>query len=197
VRIAVLGSGNVGMSIANGFADAGHDVVIGTRNADKPELDSWLRQGRSALDYRGATDAAELVVLAVPGRLVREIVEQIGPGAFDSKIVVDATNPILHVGDSVEPAYGENSSATEEVQKALPGARVIKGFNEILAPRMMSPDTSKGPAHMRIAGDDADAKRVFAELMEPFGWTIDDLGGVEQARLLEQKTLNWMRRPRT
>lgn len=193
MRIAVLGAGSVGMTLASGFAARGHDVVIGTRDPSKPEVADWVDRGHKALDYRSAVDAAETVFLAVPGRVVRDVALEIGPEAFDSKIVVDVTNPVVRIGDRVEPAYGEDSSSTEELQKVLPSARVIKAFNEKMVARMMDPDTSKGEPHMRICGNDAEAKRVFGQLVEPIGWIVDDIGGAEQARVLEAKTLNWMR----
>jgi len=196
LRIAILGSGNVGMSLARGFADSGHEVAIGTRDASKPVVATWVGAGGRALGYAEAAAWAELVVLAVPGRLVRDVVREIGPEAFDGKIVIDATNPVLVTDDDVVPAYGEDSSAGEEVQKALPGARVVKAFNQIMAAHMLSPDTSKGPRHMRIAGDDAAAKEAVAELLRPYGWEATDLGGIEHSRALEATTVKWMRSQR-
>lgn len=196
MKIAILGSGNVGMSLARGFADGGHEVAIGTRDASKPVVAAWVAAGGRALGYAEAADWAELVVLAVPGRLVRDVVSEIGPEAFDGKIVIDATNPVLVTDDDVVAAYGEDSSAGEEVQRALPGARVVKAFNQIMAAQMLSPDTSKGPRHMRIAGDDASAKETVTELLSPYGWEVTDLGGIEHSRALEATTIRWMRSQR-
>ena len=178
MRIAVIGSGNVGMSLANGFAAGGHGVAVGTRDASKPSLGQWVAAGRLALGYREATEWGELVCLAVPGRLVRQTVLDIGPAAFGDKIVIDVTNPVLITEDSVEAAYGEDSSAAEVVQAALPDARVVKAFNQIEATQMLAPDTSKGPRHMRICGNDQAAKAFVAELLAPYGWEVPDLGGI-------------------
>lgn len=196
MRIAILGAGTVGMSLANGFAQGGHEVAVGTRDASKPDVAAWVTAGGRAHGYGEAAEWAELVVLAVPGRLVRDIVREIGSEAFDGKIVIDATNPVLVTDDDVVAAYGEDSSAGEEVQKALPGARVVKAFNQIMASQMLSPDTSRGPRHMRIAGDDAAAKQAVAELLRPYGWEATDLGGIEHARALEATTIKWMRSQR-
>jgi 8-hydroxy-5-deazaflavin:NADPH oxidoreductase len=185
------------MSLANGFSAGGHEVAVGTRDATKPSLAQWVADGHLALGQREATEWAELVCLAVPGRLVRQTVLDIGPAAFGDKIVIDVTNPVLVTEDSVEAAYGEDSSAAEVVQAALPDARVVKALNQIAAPDMLAPDTSKGPRHMRICGNDQAAKAAVAELLAPFGWEVTDLGSVERARDLEATTLRWIRSQRS
>jgi predicted dinucleotide-binding enzyme len=196
VRIAVIGSGNVGLSLANGFVAGGNDVTLGTRDASKPSLAHWVAAGRPTTGYREATEWGELVCLAVPGRLVRQTVLDIGPAAFGDKIVIDATNPVLITEDSVVSAYGEDLSAGEVVQQALPEARVVKAFNQIAAPEMLAPGASKRPRHMRICGNDETAKAVVAELLAPYGWAVTDLGGIEHSRALEATTLKWVRSQR-
>lgn len=196
MRIAILGSGSVGMSLARGFVRGGHDVFLGTRDASKPEIAEWLAaDGASAhaTGYREAVQGAELVVLAVPGRLVRDYVLEIGAEAFAGAIVIDATNPLLFTDSGVQAAFGEDTSAAEVVAAELPGVPVIKAFNQIMAARMLDPDTSAGPAIMRIAGDDATAKQRVTELLESYGWTIEDRGPLSAARALEGGTLKWIR----
>ena len=72
-----------------------------------------------------------------------------------------------------------------------------KRLNQIAAPDMLAPDTSKGPRHMRICGNDQAAKAAVAELLAPFGWEVTDLGSVERARDLEATTLRWIRSRRS
>jgi predicted dinucleotide-binding enzyme len=197
MRIAILGSGSVGMSLARGFLRGGHYVVVGTRDTNRPEIAEWLAASATAAratDYREAVQGAELVVLAVPGRLVRDEVREIGAEHFAGAIVVDATNPLLFTDSGAEAAYGEDFSAAEAVAAELPGVAVVKAFNQIGAERMLDPDTSAGPAVMRIAGDDSAAKQRVTELLEPYGWTIEDRGPLREARALEGSTLAWIRR---
>ncbi len=196
MRIGVIGSGNVGMALSRGFAAGGHEVMLGTRDPGKKVVTAWLEGAGPAASARGVREAAEfgeVVVLAVPGSRLAEVVDHIGADAFADKIVLDPTNPIDPTVHCPEPVF-PGSSATEFLQASLPGARVVKALNLVGPDRMLDPDLSHGPRTMRIAGDDPDAKRVIGELLESYGWTIDDLGDATHARELEARTLEWMRK---
>jgi predicted dinucleotide-binding enzyme len=196
MRIAVIGAGSVGTSLASGFAQAGHDVILGTRDASTPRAVALSQRHGDSLrvsDYRSATQDSELVVLAVPGRVVVDTVTQIGPDAFADRIVIDATNPVLVTDEGVTSAFGEDDSAAEALQRTLPGAHVVKAFNQIEAANMLDrlPD-EKRP--LRIAGDDEPSKVVVTELLESFGWKVRDLGPLSRSRPLEQGVVDWVAR---
>jgi 8-hydroxy-5-deazaflavin:NADPH oxidoreductase len=196
MRIAVIGAGSVGTSLASGFAQAGHDVILGTRDAGAPHVESLSREYGDSLrvsDYRTAAQAADLVVLAVPGRVVVETVMQTGTEAFAGRIVIDATNPVLVTDEGVTSAFGEDDSAAEALQRALPDAHVVKAFNQIEAANMLQrlPD-EKRP--LRIAGDDDQSKAVVTGLLESFGWKVRDLGPLSRARPLERGVVDWVAR---
>lgn len=196
MRIAVIGAGSVGTSLASGFAQAGHDVILGTRDAGAPHVESLSRKYGGSLrvsDYRTATRDAELVVLAVPGRVVVDTVTQIGTDAFAGRIVIDATNPVLVTDQGVTSAFGEDDSAAEALQRTLPDAHVVKAFNQIEAANMLErlPD-EKRP--LRIAGDDEPSKAVLTGLLESFGWKVRDLGPLSRARPLERGVVDWVAR---
>lgn len=197
MRIGILGSGSVGMSLARGFARGGHDVMVGTRGAPRPELAEWATAGAPAASvgsYDEAVAFGDAVIFTVPGRLVVATAEQVGADAFAGKLVIDPTNPLLFTPEGVEAAFGEDSSAGEQLQAALPDAHVVKAFNQVGAEQMLTPDASKGLVVMRIAGDDAGAKAEVAELLTPYGWLIEDQGGIAAARQLEARTLSFVRR---
>ena len=196
MRIAVIGAGSVGTSLASGFARAGHDVFLGTRDTGASHVTSLSRQYGDSLrvrDYRTAAQAAEIVVLTVPGRVVVETVTRIGTDAFAGSIVIDVTNPVLVTEKGVTSAFGEDDSAAEALQRALPGAHVVKAFNQIEAANMLRrlPD-EKRP--LRIAGNDEPSKAVVAELLESFGWKVRDLGPLSRARPLERGVVDWVAR---
>lgn len=196
MRIGIIGTGNVGMSLATGFALAGHEVVLGTRDPDKQAIGEWLAQaGPSATvtSDDAAARQAEVVVLAVPGRLLPELVASIGAETFSGKVVIDPTNPVVYSDRGPEAAFGEDSSALEYLTDALPGAGVVKAFNQVQAPQMLDPERSEVTV-MRICGDDAEAKETVTALLETFGWRVRDLGGAPKARKLEEGALDWMRR---
>ncbi|NTU70998.1 MAG: NAD(P)-binding domain-containing protein [Coriobacteriia bacterium] len=196
MRISVLGTGNVGMSLATGFARIGNEVMLGTRDAAKPAVTEWLAAGdpaRTAGTYEAAADFGDVVVLAIPGRLLPELITELGSARMAGKTVLDATNPIAFGPDGVTNAYGADDSGTETLQRGWPGARVVKAFNQINAADMGDPGPEP-PSPLRIAGDDADAKAVIGGLGEALGWTVRDLGGIEKSRALERGVVDWIAR---
>ncbi len=186
--IGILGSGHVGSSLATGFADAGHTVVLGSRDPSQSRLLNWVAEDpdrRHVGDYRAAVDSSELVIFAVPGRVLAETLDYIGRDAFDGKIVIDATNPFVktQAGQTID-FYGEDDSGAEFLQRELPGAPVVKAFNQISARVMLHPEQANMD-RLRIAGDSEAAKRIVTELLESFGWKVRDLGPLSRARALE------------
>jgi hypothetical protein len=186
--IGILGSGHVGSSLATGFADQGHTVVLGSRDPSQERLLEWAAldaDHRRVGDYRAAVNAAELVVFAVPGRVLAETLDDIGRDAFTGKIVIDATNPFAKNGSGQTiDFYGDDDSGAEFLQRELPDVPVVKAFNQISAPAMLHPEQANMDM-LRIAGDDEDAKRCVVELVESFGWRVRDLGRLSKARALE------------
>ena len=197
MRVAVIGAGTVGRALAGGLAAAGHAVTLGTRDPGSEAVAEFVTRHPHAVriaDYRAAVTGAELVFLAVPGRLVLETVNAIGAGAFADAVVVDLTNPIVPTENGAHSAFADDDSAAESIQRALPGARVVKALNQIEAARMLSPEPDGGP--VRIAGDDDESKRVVAGLLESFGRTVRDLGPLKRARPLERAAVEWAARQR-
>jgi predicted dinucleotide-binding enzyme len=193
MKLAIIGGGTVGMSLATGLSAAGHTVVLGTRHPDKPEVQRWLDSAAEAraVPYREAVESASTVIMAVPGRLVVDVAEDIGPDAFEGKLVIDTSNPVVFDGDEVSSAFDEDDSAAEALQRALPGARVVKAFNQIEAAQMTSPvPDEKRP--LRIAGDDEAARAEVAALVESLGWKVRDLGPLSKSRPLERGVIDWI-----
>jgi 8-hydroxy-5-deazaflavin:NADPH oxidoreductase len=191
--IGIIGTGNVGTALGTGFADAGHRVMLGTRGAARKEVLDWVARDtehRGVGDRRTAVEFGEIVIFAVPGRVLGETAESIGLDAFAGKTVIDATNPVGHdeQGQMIDH-YGEDDSGAELLQRQLGDVPVVKALNEILAPHMLHPNRSEH-GEVRIAGDDESAKGRVAELLERFGWTVRDLGPLSKARELERAVID-------
>ncbi len=192
MNIGVLGSGHVGMSLASGFADGGHLVTLGSRDPSKSAVTAWAAADpdhRHIAGYRETVETAELVVFAVPGRVLAETLDAVGRDAFVGKLVVDATNPFARdEAGRTYAFYGDDDSGSEFLQRELPQASVVKAWNQVNATAMLEPEHANVDM-LRIAGDDEAAKRRVAELAESFGWRVRDLGPLKRARQLEHGVL--------
>lgn len=198
MKVGILGSGQVGLTLANGFAANGHDVMIGTGHPDKPELRRWLRaaKGTAAVGtFAEASAHGELLVLACAGSAAMDVLGAAGDGAFDGKVLVDVTNPLEFDGGEMPGLFvGLTDSLGERVQRRLPKAKVVKVLNTMNASTMTRPEMREGRADALMCGDDAAAKRKVARLLREFGFAAPiDVGGIEAARWTEAWVPLWMR----
>jgi predicted dinucleotide-binding enzyme len=196
-RVGVLGSGDVGRALARGFAERGHDVMIGSRDPAKEELAAWLAGDGGGIRSGTFADAAghgELLALAVLGVAVESAIEQAGAERFAGKVVIDATNPLdFSAGFPPGLAWGHADSGGEHVQRAIPDARVVKAFNTIGNAYFVEPRFADGEPTMFIAGDDEDAKATVGRVVQSFGWPPPvDVGGIEGSRQLESLCILWV-----
>lgn len=183
MKIGVLGSGVVGQALTRGWSRHGHDVRIGTRR----DAVEGLPVGPPDAVVAGA----DLVVLAVLGRAAVELTASLAH-LLDGKLLIDATNPIEVSAGRPTLFVGRDDSLGEQVQRAAPGARVVKAYNTVGNPLMVDPQLPGGPPTMFIAGDDDTAKATVAQLLQDTGWDVADLGGIEASRYLEPLSLAWL-----
>ena len=197
-RVGVLGTGAVGRRLAAGFKSRGHDVMIGSRDPDKPELRDWLTSEGTDIEagtFREAAEHGELLVLAVLGNAAEDAIADAGAESFSGKVVIDAMNPLdFSAGFPPKLSIAGEDSLGEHVQRALPDAKVVKAFNTIGSPYFVDPSFSEGAPTMLIAGDDEGAKRLVADALADFGWADTvDIGGIEGSRELEAICIVWVK----
>lgn len=197
-RVGVLGSGEVGRRLAAGFASRGHEVMIGSRDPDKPELRDWLSDdgaGITAGTFAETAAHGELLALAVLGDAAEGAIADAGAGNFSGKVVIDAMNPLdFSRGFPPKLSISGEDSLGERVQRALPDAKVVKAFNTIGNPYFVDPSFSEGSPTMLIAGDDEGAKHTVEDLLADFGWSdVLDIGGIESSRELEAICIAWVK----
>ena len=161
--VAIIGTGNVGMAIGTEMAGLGHTVIYGSRSpASSKTLDLVAKSGEasSAALPAEAAGQADVIVLAVPGMLVAEV--SAGLGELSGKIIIDATNPLLPIGEGPRFAYGVDSSNGQIVQEMHPDAQVVKAFNTLNWETMVDPASAGGPVSIPLVGDNARAKEKVA-----------------------------------
>jgi predicted dinucleotide-binding enzyme len=197
-QVGVLGTGEVGQRLAGGFRGRGHEVMIGSRDPDKPELREWLSGGGAGIEagtFAAVAAAGELLVLAVLGDAAEQVIADAGPENFAGKVVIDAMNPLdFSGGFPPKLSISGEDSLGERVQRALPEAKVVKAFNIIGSPYFVDPTFSEGRPTMLIAGEDGDAKQIVTDLLADFGWSdAVDIGGIEGSRELEAMCIAWVK----
>lgn len=183
--IAIIGTGNVGAALGQRFAELSHEIVYGSREperADVAQLVAATGASARAATQREAAQAADIIVLAVPWDVVEPLTSSLGD--LDGRIVIDPTNPRRIAEDGLRD-YAFDGSNAERIQAVAPGARVVKAFSSLGAQTMIDPASAGGPVSIPIAGDDADAKRVVAELVSGIGLEPVDVGPLRYAHVIE------------
>ena len=196
MKIGILGTGDVGKALGNGFITLGHDVKMGGREANNEKAAAWAKKAGSKAStgtFAEAANFGELVVLATLGVANAEAIRAAGPEKFRGKVVIDATNPLDFSGDSPPKlVVGHTDSGGEQVQRLLPDARVVKAFNTVGNAHMFRAQFPGGPPDMFFCGNDASAKQAVQGVLEDFGWNVVDLRGIEASRYLEPMCMAWV-----
>lgn len=197
MRLAVLGTGAVGQTLASALHGLGHEVWMGSRRADHEGATAWAAaRGERAhvATFGDAASACELALLAVSGQHALAVCAAVGD-ALDGKVLLDLTNP-LDVSGGFPPRLSvcNDDSLGEQVQRALPDARVVKTLNTLANALMVDPGQLPEPTDVFVAGDDEAAKATAIALLRALGHPAPfDLGGIDAARGLEAWLLMWTR----
>lgn len=182
MRFGVMGTGQVGSTIAGKLAVLGHAVMLGSR---APDGEKASKLGLPVGTHAEAAKHGEWIVDAMPGE---HAIESLRGCDIDGKILIDIGNYESAVDQPIVTPLGE------AIQAAFPKARLVKTLNSVSAHLMVDP-ASLGAAHtVFIASNDAGAKADVAELLRSFGWQhILDLGDLTACRAMEQLIPLWMR----
>ncbi len=191
MKLAIIGSGNVGGALGKLWAEKGHDVTFGSRDpsADGVKAAAAAAGGAAIANVAGAVAGAEVVVIAVPWTAVPATIE--AAGDLGGKIILDATNPLE--ADLSGLAIDSSTSAAQEIAKLAGGAAVVKAFNSTGAGNYSNPGFGGQAASMLICGDDDDAKATVAQLTESLGFDVVDAGPLANASSLESLALLWIK----
>jgi predicted dinucleotide-binding enzyme len=183
MRIGIIGAGNIGGNCAHRFIVSGkHEVKLSFSRdpANLAELARELGDRASVGTPQEAIRFGDVVVLSVPWDVIPEALRQ--AGSLAGKIVIDTTNQF---GSRALPPKGQ--TAAEFNAARMPGARYTKSFNTLTA--HFQRETADRPKDHKVVqwvcGDDAEAKRVVAELIEDAGYVPVDLGGTKSCHVME------------
>ncbi|MDI1291055.1 MAG: NAD(P)-binding domain-containing protein [bacterium] len=196
MRVAVLGTGVVGQAISSRLSELGHDVVIGTRDVGATTSRDDFPAGVDVLTYSDAAATGELVVLAVSGTAVFDVLGAAGADNLAGKTLLDISNS-LDFSNGFPPflSVKDTDSVGEQIQAAYPSVNVVKSLNTLAAALMVHPElVGNGDHTVFVSGNDSGAKETVVALLQSFGHRdILDLGDISTCRGPEMYLGLWVR----
>jgi predicted dinucleotide-binding enzyme len=211
MKIAILGTGPVGQTLADKLDGIGHAVTIGTRDIhatlsreDKdvfgnPPYRVWAAAHPKVVlaTMADAASGADVVINALSGAGALDGLAAAGEANLAGKVVIDISNP-LDFSKGMPPSLfvSNTDSLGEQIQRRFPAARVVKTLNTVNAYVMVDPQKVAGGDHtMFVSGNDVEARRqVTGWLREWFGWRdVIELGDITTARGTEMLLPLWVR----
>lgn len=187
MKIAIIGTGNVGSALGSSLVKAGHEITFAGVDPRKAAVLAASLNATSVASPLEAAAGTEVVVLAVPFGVAEAVAAQIA-SAVRGKTIIDATNPLKADYSGVATEGGPNGA--ERIAAAAPGAHVVKAFNTLFASLQADPTSLGQTIDALYAGDDPDAKETVARLAKDVGLRPVDVGPLSAARELE--ALAWL-----
>jgi predicted dinucleotide-binding enzyme len=194
MKVGIIGSGEVGQTLARAFKSEGYEVMLGTRNTSKENIVQFNNEAKIDVGtFDEAAKFGDLIVLCVKGSAAEEALRLAGEENIAGKIIIDTTNPIGNkppVNGVLNSFTDINYSLMEQLQKDFPDAKFVKCFNSVGNLLMYKPQLDSTPT-MFICGNDDEAKKKVTDILTAFGWETADMGKVEAARAIEPLCVLW------
>ena len=204
----IIGSGRVAQTLAAKLLGLGHAVTVSSRDPQRekeglPSAAAFAAEqtlgGRTAAagSFADAAAFGEVLVNATEGGHSLEALQAAGAELLEGKVLVDVANPLDFSG-GMPPTllFCNTDSLAERIQRAFPGARVVKTLNTVNAAVMVDPGALPEETTVFVAGDDQAAKDWVRDelLVRWFGWRhVLDLGDITAARGAEMWLPLWLR----
>ena len=178
MKIGIIGADHIGGTLARRLGALGHEIVV-ANSQGQDSLDALAASPGVTAGTVGQAAAPDVVVISVPLRAVRELPRD----AFAGKVVIDTDNYFPQRDGRIREIDRGTPSARWTADQ-LAGARVVKAFNTINFRSLGEAGVPKGtPGRLAVpyAGDDAQAKRLVAELIEALGFDAIDAGSIDDS----------------
>ena len=187
--IGLIGSGNIGSTVARLAVDAGHDVVLS--NSRGPEtltdLVDELGPHARAATAAEAGAAGDIVVVTVPLKAYLDVPVE----PLRGKVVIDTNNYYPQRDGHIAELDDESTTVSELLQAHLPESHVVKAFNNIYFGHLgtlQRPAGSPERSVLAIAGDDDDAKKQVSTLFDELGYDAYDVGPLAEGWRYQRDT---------
>jgi 8-hydroxy-5-deazaflavin:NADPH oxidoreductase len=182
MKIGIIGAGNMGSAFAHRLAAADHEVAVTARELDEArKVASQVGHRVRAVPREELAEGTDLLILATPYEAAVDALRSVRH--TDGKAVIDISNPLTN--DMSGLTLGHTTSAAEEIQRAVPGVKIVKAFNTVFSAVLGSQPGGDSKAQVFYAGDDPGAKDTVRRLIESIGFEPVDGGPLTNARYLE------------
>lgn len=205
MKIGVLGTGIVGRTLGTRLVEGGHSVRMGSRAADHEGAAAWTEAAGENASHGTFVEAAgfgEVVLNCTSGVASLQVLEAAGQENLAGKILIDVANPLdFSMGMPPSLTVCNTDSLGEQIQRALPEAKVVKALNTVNCSVMADPSLVPGDHQVFVAGNDEEARIAVAGWLSSwFGWkpeNVLDMGDLTAARGMEMLLPMWIRLMRT
>ena len=188
MKIGIIGAGNIGANAAKLFVKAGHEIAVANSRgaATLTDLVAELGENARALSIEEAANFGEIVFVSIPFGKYKTLPAD----AFTGKIVIDSNNYYPDRDGNFKELDEIKTTSSEMLAEHLRGARVVKAFNTIWFEHLKTQGDVNLPIEERraifIAGDDAEAKKTIARLIEEIGFAAVDTGDLRDGGAAQQ-----------
>lgn len=192
--IAIVGAtGNMGSALSKSLSRAGHPLLLYGR--EQKEVDALIDEIKKAgasqkveskQSVRDLAKTADVIILAVPYQAEEELAKEIRDDVR-GKVVISISNPLNESYDGL--VTDPDTSAAEELQQALPDAKVVKSFNTVFAADYAQPNIDGKKVDAFVAGDDENAVNQISEIVRSMGLNPLVAGKLSTSRTLENMQL--------
>jgi len=186
MRIAIIGTGNVGGALATKWANAGHEILLGVQDLEHFKGKELLKnRNTSAHSVAEAVKAAEVILIATPAMAAVEVARSLGDTT--GKVIIDAMNIIMGRGPA---GYGTTAQAILDNTQTRD---VVKCFNTTGFNNMVNPVYHGTAIDLFVAGDSEKGKKIASQLVTDAGFAACyDIGGNDRFQLMEQFAWFWI-----
>ena len=187
--IGLIGSGNIGSTVARLAVDAEYDVVLSNSRGSETlsDLVAELGPRARAATAAEAAEAADIAVVTVPLKSYRQV--PVAP--LRGKVVIDTNNYYPDRDGHIAALDDESTTTSELLQAHLPSSSVVKAFNNIYVDHLATlarPSGDPERSVLTIAGDDAEAKQTVRHFLDAIGYDTLDVGALAEGWRFQRDT---------
>lgn len=183
MKITILGSGNIGSTLAKKWAQAGHALTLAARNLDNAKYQPLLEKIGGQATVAALPEAVRLteaILLAIPGSAVATTLAGLGE-ALDGKIIIDATN---NVGQA-------ELNSIAAISAEAPNAKLFRAFNSLGWENFETPQLGGTQIDLFYCGDPGAANETVAGLIADVGLRPIYVGHLDQVAVIDSLTRLW------